>query len=109
MSSDKVIHVTDANFEDEVLKSGLPVLVDFWAEWCAPCRNLSPVIDEIAAEYDGKVKITKLNVEENTATPSKYGIRSIPALLIFKDGENVNSMVGSAPKAKLKSFIDDTI
>lgn len=109
MSSDKVVHATDASFNDDVLNSDQPVLVDFWAEWCAPCRNIAPILDEIAEEYDGKLKVVKVDIDSNTVTPSKFGIRSIPSLLIFKNGENVNSMVGSAAKEKLKAFIDESI
>jgi thioredoxin 1 len=109
MSSEKVTHVTDASFEEEVINSKEPVLVDFWADWCFPCKSLSPVVDEIAEDYEGRLKVVKLDVDQNPATPLKYGIRSIPSLLIFKDGQNVNMMIGSVPKPKLAAFIDENM
>lgn len=109
MSSKKVVHVTDSTFDAEVLNSKLPVLVDFWAEWCFPCRNIAPLIDEVADEYDGRLKVTKVDVDSNTVTPGKFGIRSIPALLIFKDGKVAGSMVGSVPKPKLTAFINENL
>jgi len=104
-----IVHATDASFDSDVLKSELPVLVDFWAEWCGPCRMLSPILDEVSKEYDGKVKIVKLNVDESNVTPSVYGIRGIPALLLFKDGQVVGTKVGSVPKNQLTTFIDSHI
>jgi len=95
------IHVTDATFEQEVLKSDIPVIVDFWATWCGPCRMIAPVIEELATEYEGKLKVCKLDVDNNQQTAGNYGIRSIPALLIFKNGENVNNIVGAVPKSKI--------
>jgi thioredoxin 1 len=97
---------TDSNFEAEVLKSDLPVLVDFWAEWCGPCRMVGPIVDEIANEYDGKVSVGKMNVDENPEIPSKYGIRSIPTLLVFKNGELVEKIVGAVPKSSITSKIE---
>ncbi len=97
----KPVELTDTNFDDEVLKSDKPVLVDFWAEWCGPCRMIGPVVEEMASEYDGKAKIGKLNVDFNPNVSVKYGIRSIPALLIFKDGEVVDQIVGAVPKTHL--------
>jgi len=109
MASDKVVHVTDDNFDGEVLKSSTPVLVDFWASWCAPCKAISPVIDALAEEYDGKVKVAKLNVDESSATPSKYGVRGIPALILFKNGQIVDQLVGAVPKNQLDSLIQKAL
>ncbi|MGU3492484.1 thioredoxin [Xanthobacteraceae bacterium A53D] len=97
--------VSDASFEADVLKSSTPVVVDFWAEWCGPCRMVAPVLDELSGELGDKVKIVKLNVDENPVTASKYGIMSIPTLLLFKDGQIASRQVGAAPKAKLASWI----
>ncbi len=94
--------VTDENFEQEVLGGKVPVVVDFWAEWCGPCRLIGPLLDELAGEYSGRVKVTKLNVDENPSTSMKYGVRSIPTLLFFKDGEVVDRLIGAVPKAELK-------
>lgn len=100
------IELTDSNFADEVEKSDSPVLVDFWAEWCGPCRMVGPVVDEIAGEYAGKAKVGKVNVDHNPEVSVKYGIRSIPALLIFKDGEVVDSIIGAVPKTHIKKQLD---
>jgi thioredoxin 1 len=97
---------TDANFEAEVLNSDQPVLVDFWATWCGPCRTIAPTIEEIASEYDGKAKVVKLDVDNNPQTAMKYGIRSIPSLLFFKDGKPVDQMVGVVPKRVLAEKLD---
>jgi len=104
-----LLHVTDKNFSTEVLQSSIPVLVDFWASWCGPCRAISPIVEELAKEYAGKVKITKLNVDENPATPSQYGVRGIPTLILFKGGEVLDQIVGSVPKARLKAMIDKAL
>ncbi len=104
-----LLHVTDKNFSAEVLQSDIPVLVDFWASWCGPCRAISPIVEELAQEYTGKVKITKLNVDENPATPSQYGVRGIPTLILFKGGEVLDQIVGSVPKARLKAMIDKAL
>jgi len=98
--------VTDENFENEVLKSSTPVLVDFWAEWCGPCKALTPIIDELGAELGDKIKIVKVNIEDAPETPSKYGIRGVPTLMIFKDGEIVDTRVGGLPKDQLKAWIE---
>ena len=99
------VNVNDANFEQEVLKSDIPVLVDFWAEWCSPCLMVAPVVEEIAKEYQGKLKVCKLNVDEGQATASEYGIMSIPTLAIFKDGKIADKVIGALPKEELVSKI----
>nr|4BA7_A Chain A, LBCA THIOREDOXIN [synthetic construct]4BA7_B Chain B, LBCA THIOREDOXIN [synthetic construct] len=101
-----VIEINDENFEEEVLKSDKPVLVDFWAPWCGPCRMIAPIIEELAEEYEGKVKFAKVNVDENPETAAKYGIMSIPTLLLFKNGEVVDKLVGARPKEALKERIE---
>ncbi|MGQ9630711.1 MAG: thioredoxin TrxA [bacterium] len=101
--------LTDSNFDDEVLKSDRPVLVDFWAPWCGPCRMVSPIVEEIAREYDGKLKVGKLNTDENPEITTKYGIRSIPTLLFFKGGKIVETVIGAVPKGKLQKVVDATI
>ena len=105
MASDKVVQLSDDSFESDVLKSATPVLVDFWASWCAPCKAISPVVDSLAEEYDGKVKVAKLNVDENPATPGKYGVRGIPTLILFKEGKVVDQVVGAVPKNQLDGLI----
>ena len=102
----KSVEVNDGNFEQMVLKSKTPVLVDFWAVWCGPCRMVEPVVEELAGEYEGKVTVARLNVDENMKTASQYGIMSIPTLLLFKDGAPVSNIVGFRPKAELKRNID---
>ena len=101
------LEITDSNFEELVLKSDKPVLVDFWAEWCGPCRMIGPLVEELAKEYDGKAVIGKLNVDENPGVASKYGIRSIPTLLVFKGGEVVDKIVGAVPKTMLAQKLDN--
>jgi len=101
--------VNDAGFDAEVLKSDLPVLVDFWAPWCGPCRAIAPVIDELTQEFEGKVAIVKMNVDENPGTPSKYGIRAIPTLILFKNGQVEGQMVGAQRKANLAAFLESKL
>ena len=102
-------HVTDASFEQEVLKAPGPVLVDFWAEWCGPCKMIGPVLEEIAGDYSGKLKIAKLNIDENPQTPPKYGIRGIPTLMLFKGGQLAATKVGAMSKAQLTAFLDQQL
>jgi len=102
-------HVSDASFDADVLGSDQPVIVDFWAEWCAPCKMIGPSLEELAAEMDGKVKIAKMNIDENPTTPTKYGVRGIPTLMLFKDGEVASMKVGALPKGKIKDWIEGEI
>ena len=106
MASEKIQTLTDTNFDETVIKSTAPVLVDFWAEWCAPCRHLAPTVDALATELDGRVTVGKLNVDENPATAGRFSVRGIPTLLIFKSGEVVESIVGLTDKERLKSLIE---
>ena len=105
MASDLIKHVSDASFEADVLKSDKPVLVDFWAEWCGPCKMIAPILDEVAGGYEGKLAIAKVNVDENRNTPAQFGIRGIPTLMIFKDGALAATQVGAVSKAQLTAFI----
>ncbi|MDK9716387.1 thioredoxin [Trichlorobacter thiogenes] len=105
MASDAVLTLTDANFDRDVLQSDLPVLVDFWATWCAPCKAIAPLIDSVAADYAGKVKVGKVNVDDNQATPGKYGVRGIPTLILFKGGKVIDQVVGAVPKSQLDALI----
>ena len=109
MSNDLIKHVTDATFEAEVLKAQGPVLVDYWAEWCGPCKMIAPVLDDIAATYEGKLTVAKLNIDENQETPAKHGVRGIPTLMLFKDGEVAATKVGALSKSQLAAFIDVNI
>ncbi|MCS7279865.1 MAG: thioredoxin [Thermodesulfobacteriaceae bacterium] len=104
-----VVKLTDQNFEEEVLKSSTPVLVDFWAAWCGPCRVIAPVIEELAEELTGKVKVCKLNVDENPVTPGKFGIRAIPTLIIFKDGSPIETIVGAVSKSTILNVLNKVI
>lgn len=107
--SDRIVSVTDATFEEEVLKSEQPALVDYWAEWCGPCKMVAPILEEIAQEYQGKLKICKLNIDENPSTPPRYGIRGIPTLMLFKNGNVEATKVGALSKSQLAAFIDSNL
>ena len=107
--SEKIVHITDATFEQEVLQSQTPVLVDYWAEWCGPCKMIAPALDRIASEYEGRLKVAKLNIDENQATPPRYGIRGIPTLMLFKNGNVEATKVGALSKTQLAAFIDSNI
>ncbi|HET7649649.1 MAG TPA: thioredoxin TrxA [Gammaproteobacteria bacterium] len=107
--SDHIVYTSDSNFESDVLKSDLPVLVDYWAEWCGPCKMIAPILDEIAADYQGKLKIAKVNVDENQQVTQKYGIRSIPTLILFKDGNVQAQKVGAMSKSQLTAFVETNI
>ncbi|MEZ5523531.1 MAG: thioredoxin TrxA [Pseudomonadales bacterium] len=105
----QIVNVTDSSFDEDVLQSDIPVLVDYWAEWCGPCKMLAPVLDEIAQEYAGRMKVAKLNIDENEATPPKYGIRGIPTLMLFKNGAVDATKVGALSKSQLAAFIDSNL
>lgn len=105
MSDEAAVKITDENFEDEVTKSNIPVLVDFWAAWCGPCKMIAPVVEELAKEYSGRIKIAKMNVDENMETPNNFSVRSIPTLILFKDGNELDRMVGVVPKSTLEEMI----
>jgi thioredoxin 1 len=107
--SEQIVHLSDDTFETEVLKSSQPVLVDYWAEWCGPCKMIAPALDQIASEYAGKVKVAKLNIDDNPNTPPRYGIRGIPTLMLFKDGEVEATKVGAVSKSQLTAFIDSNL
>ncbi len=107
--SEHIHHVTDGNFEDEVLHSQTPVLIDYWAEWCGPCKMIAPILDEIAKEYAGKLKIVKLNIDENQETPAKFGIRGIPTLMLFKNGNVEATKVGALSKSQLTAFLNSSL
>ncbi len=107
--SDLVLHVTDSDFDETVLKATGPVLVDYWAEWCGPCKMIAPILDDIAKEYAGKLTVAKLNIDENQATPQHYGVRGIPTLMLFVNGEVEGTKVGALSKSQLASFIDSYI
>ncbi len=104
-----LLHVNDKNFAEEVLNADLPVLVDFWATWCGPCRSISPIIEELAKEFTGRVKVTKLNVDESPATPSQYGVRGIPTLILFKGGKILDQIIGAVPKTRLIAMIEKAL
>jgi thioredoxin 1 len=105
----EIVHITDATFDSEVLKADSPVLVDFWAEWCGPCKMIAPILDEVSKDYAGKLKVAKLNIDENPGTPPKYGIRGIPTLMIFKSGNVEATKVGAVSKSQLTAFIDSNL
>jgi thioredoxin 1 len=107
--SERIQHVTDDTFDPEVLKSDVPVLVDYWAEWCGPCKAIAPILEEVAKDYDGKLKVAKLNVDDNTEVPKKYNIRGIPTLMLFKNGNMEALKVGALSKSQLTAFLDSNI
>ena len=107
--NNSIIHVTDSSFEEDVLRSEAPVMVDYWAEWCGPCKMIAPILDEIAEEYTDDLTVAKINIDENPRTPQQYAVRGIPTLMIFKDGEVIGTKVGAVSKLQLSAFIDSTI
>ncbi|HMU90452.1 MAG TPA: thioredoxin TrxA [Pseudomonadales bacterium] len=107
--SDAIVHVSDETFEQEVLKSPTPVLVDYWAAWCGPCRMIAPVLDELADDYNGRVKVCKVDIDQNEMTPAKYGVRGIPTLMLFKNGQVEATRVGAMSKSELTTFIDSNL
>ncbi|WP_428425213.1 thioredoxin TrxA [Methylibium sp.] len=109
MASELIKHVSDASFDDDVLKSGTPVLVDYWAEWCGPCKMIAPILDEVAKDYGSKLQIAKMNVDENRDVPAKFGIRGIPTLMLFKNGQLAATKVGALNKSQLTAFLDGNL
>lgn len=109
MASDSIIELSDAEFETEVVNSDKPVLIDFWAPWCGPCRMVSPLVEEIAEEFSGQVKVAKLNVDDNPQTTMKFGIRSIPTIILFKDGEVLDQIIGAVPKSELENLVNKAL
>jgi thioredoxin 1 len=109
MASDKVLHVTDQDFDERVVKGKGLILVDFWAEWCGPCRMVAPILEELAVEYEGQITVTKLNVDENRETAARFGIRSIPTILFFKDGIQVEQVIGALPKSAIKAKVQQRL
>jgi thioredoxin 1 len=109
MASELIKHVTDATFESDVLQSDLPVLVDYWAEWCGPCKMIAPILDEVSTAYEGKLQIAKMNVDENREIPAKFGIRGIPTLMLFKNGQLAATKVGAMSKAQMVAFVDQQL
>ena len=109
MASDAIIEISDSNFESEVVNSDLPVLIDFWAPWCGPCRAIAPLVEEISSSYAGKIKVGKMNVDENQSTTMKFGIRSIPTLIMFKGGEAVDQIIGAVPKSEIERVVEKSL
>lgn len=109
MASEAIMELSDASFDNEVIKSDLPVLVDFWAPWCGPCRAVAPIVEEISSAYEGKIKVGKVNVDENPSITMKFGIRSIPTLLVFKGGEAVEQIIGAVPKGEIEKALDKAL
>ena len=107
--AEHIVHISDESFEEEVLQSERPVLIDYWAEWCGPCKMIAPVLDEIATEYSDRLKVVKLNIDDNPQTPPKYGIRGIPTLMVFKNGQVEATKVGAVSKAQLPAILDDSL
>ena len=107
--SNLIVDSSDARFEQDVLKSDVPVLLDFWAPWCGPCKMIAPILDEVAAEFEGKLKVVKINIDDNEQTPAKFGVRGIPTLMVFKDGQNVATKVGALAKGQLVAFVNASI
>jgi thioredoxin 1 len=109
MASDAIIELSDSTFETEVVNSDLPVLVDFWAPWCGPCRAIAPIVEEISSSYEGKIKVGRMNVDENQSTTMKFGIRSIPTIIMFKDGEAVDQIIGAVPKGEIERVVEKSL